>query len=87
MPTKVVNQRQYQGFNALSYVLKKSKIDGLTVRNKRHIRKFPGDYVIDNADLNVDKTQDISNTENNVTSAILKPGSFICLSLSTDKLK
>ena len=43
IPALVKNQRKHQGFDTLSYMLKNSKSGSLTTRNKRDIRKFPGD--------------------------------------------
>ena len=41
IPAEVVNQRQHQGFDTPSYLLKYSKSGSLTTRNERDIRRFP----------------------------------------------
>ena len=97
MPTTVVNQHQHQGFDTPPYVLKKSKLGGLTIRNERHIRSFPGDSTVDNTNSNVENTVNntypnvdniwnTSNTVNNIVSSIMKRGSFIGASVSTDRV-
>ena len=97
MPTKVINQHQHQGFDTPPYVLKKSKSGGLTIRNERHIKSFLGDSTVDNTNSNVENTVNntypnvdniwkTSNTVNNVVSSIMKRGSFIGASVSTDRV-
>ena len=42
---KVINQRKYQGVETSSYLLRKCKTNRLTVRNKRSICKFQGNFL------------------------------------------
>ena len=64
IPAEVVNQRQHQGFDTPSYLLRYSKSGSLTTRNERDIRRFPGDGAAGNSNPNVD------NTVNNMDPAI-----------------
>ena len=67
------------------------------MKNKRHIRSFLGDSAVNNRGSNVDNTvnntdpnvdnfRNTSNTVNNIVSSIMKHGSFIGVSVSTDRV-
>ena len=62
IPVIVKNQRKHQGFDTPSYLLKNLKSGILTTRNKRDIRKFPG-----NANQTTDTTGDPAETDKVIT--------------------